>query len=192
MTSVDVLFDCLLPSTPVIEEMIAGIFTAIISGWAATCGKCRTHAVRAGKCSLSARTLPSLNAAPVFRTLRRETPGFTGCADRRGRKVAPTPLGLVMLPHDWSETLALVHEGFALLDGTSFAPPKAGGLAPQVGSDGRGLRPPLQNRRLGAYFRLGENFFVAPPSQKFCPLGRTEFLAAAARCSLFIRQMPTK
>lgn len=37
------------------------------------------------------------------------------------------------------------------------------------GSDGRGLRPPLQNRRVGAYFRLGENFFVAPPKHKAVP-----------------------
>lgn len=141
----------------------------------------RTHAGRAGKYNLNARAFPCQLPRPSSR-LRRETPGFAGCAERRSRFAIPT-ISLVVLPHDWRKTPALHWKASPSCatcrlcatgkPGVSrrFAAPTGGGCAPHYGT---GAWAPIF---AGAKISLRR-----PPAHAGHPLGRVAGSGAAARC----------
>jgi len=121
-----------------------------------------------GRYSLSASALPNLNAAPAYRTLRRETPGFSGCAERRGRKVAPTPIGLVVLPHDWGETLALSSRKASPSWTAQASPHRKPGVSRRKRLRRAGAPPPTTEPALGRLFSLGRKFLCGAPQTQGC------------------------
>lgn len=143
--------------------------------------KIRTRTGRAGRYSLNARAFPHLKAAPVFAPLGARPPALPAAPKACSR--CDHPISLVVLPQRLPQDACTAQEGCAILrDVLALRHRKAGGLAPLCGSDGRGLRPPLRNRRWGAYFCWGKNFLAAPPGHHLHLLGQeTSDGAPAAR-----------